>query len=250
MKKLLIFMLMAMPFVFTSCSNDDKGSSDDIKIQKSKIELISGETEQIVATSDLVLSYTSEDEYFASVDNSGVVAAKRVGETNILIKNAKTEAKVSVIVSPKYTTYPDPNLMFGETRESVIKKLGTPTSETSDAIAYEDYSTKAPIIMYAFDGNTTNSKVNGVNVIVRTTYSEELAAYLAERYFMVGGSGDITLVGLNNIDPKKATLSVALSLYNLNYWMVMYMPYASSTYSIYDNFNIDQKKVKISKLLK
>ncbi|MDR2920091.1 MAG: Ig-like domain-containing protein [Tannerella sp.] len=247
MKKLFLLMLMALPFVFTSCSDDDD-EDNGIKIKNSKIEMVAGDSEQINVTSDLSLSYTSEDEYYATVSSTGVITAKRVGETNIIVTNAEAAAKVSVIVSPKYTTYPDPDFMFGETRSNVIKKHGTPDTETDDAVLYDGYSTKAPIIIYTFDAS---NKVSGVGVMIGTTYTEELAAFLAERYVMLEGTGNMALVGFDHLDEDKATMGLAVSLYNTSYWTVLYVPYSGTTKkSMKMSMDMDSFKAIADDLLK
>lgn len=247
MKKILLCMLMALPFIFTSCSDDDD-DDNGIKIQNPKIEMVAGDSKQINATSDLKLNYSVEDEYYASVSESGLIDAKRVGETNIIVRNDQKSEKVNVIITPQYKTYPDPDFMFGETRSAVIKKLGTPANETDAAIAYEGYSTKAPLIIYTFD---ESNKVSGVSVIVGTTYTEELAKFLAERYVMVKGTGDITLIGFDHLDEDKATLGVAVSLYNTTYWMVVYLPYSgTTTKSMKKSMDVNSFKAIADELLK
>lgn len=62
-----------------------------------------------------------------------------------------------------------------------------------------------------------SNKVSGVGVILKSVYTEELAKFLAKRYVMVKETGNITLIGFDHLDEDKATLGVAVSLYDASY---------------------------------
>lgn len=227
MKKILLCMLMVLPFVFTSCSDDDK-NEDDISLGKKEYKMNFLDKVQIEATSTLDITYKTEDDFIATVSDKGLITGGRVGETEISLSNTKDTKKVSVIIEPKAELYPEPEFPFGETRANIIKKLGKPDSEDDEVILYDDYSSKAPYIMYMFDGTSNNSKLTGMSVIVSSSYSKELGAHLAERYLMVEGDDEIILVGFNSNTTEKATMAIGVELYKNTLWMVMYMPYSKT----------------------
>ena len=220
MKKILLFLSMTLVIMLSSCSDDAEESN--ITIENPAMEMVAGDSKEIIAKSLSALSYVAEDEYYASVDNHGMVKANRIGETKIFVENEHNSVEVSVVIKPKYTTYADPDLAFGETRTDVVAKYGTPASNTNESVTYDDYSIGAPTITYTFDGKDDNSKLIGIGILVRTSYTEELNAYLSERFAMTKVSGENTSIGTNNLDPSKATVAVSVSVYDPNYLRVAY----------------------------
>lgn len=223
MKKLLLLLLIA-PFIFISCGSDD--DDDSISLKETEKALKHGETYQINATSGNKITYASENEYHATVSESGLVTAARIGETQISLSDGKSAKKFKVTVSPESTMYPDPNLEFGISKSDLIKKLGTPSKETADGMSYDNFSTKAPQVAYLFD---SNNKLKSVGVIVKTAYSSELGTFLRERYvYGTSIEEDYTLVFVNALKLENATMLIGASLYNTSYWMTIYMPYSNT----------------------
>lgn len=208
--------------VFNSCTNEE---DELITLQTIEKTLYFGDEYQIEAKSSAPITYTSEDKYHAGVSESGLVTARFVGETNIILTNGKDSKKVKIIVKAESNLYPNPNLEFGISRSSLIAKLGTPTTTTATAIAYADYSIAAPLVMYTFD---VNNKLKSSSILVKTLYGSNLGTYLVERYYPV----DIAnLIFVNAIETSKITMLVGAYLYSTSYWHVYYTPYTSSTAS-------------------
>lgn len=223
MKKILFALVLAFPFVFTGCSSDENDNA--IILKSSEVTLIHTEKHQIDATSDSKIMYRSEDEYHAKVSESGLITAGKVGETNILLTSSGDTKKVKVIVKPESTMYPEPNLEFGISKDDLIKKIGTPNKETSNGIGYNNFSTKAPDLVYLFD---TNNKLKSVGVIIKTAYTSELSTYLGERYvYGTSIEEDYTLLFVNALKLEDVTMMIGASLYNTSYWMAIYMPYSN-----------------------
>ncbi len=84
MKKLLLLLLIA-PFIFISCGSDDDDAS--ISLKETEKALKYGETYQINATSGNKITYVSENEYHATVSESGLVTAARI---NTSVKQSKS----------------------------------------------------------------------------------------------------------------------------------------------------------------
>ena len=92
MKRFFLCSIAIVLFsAFMGCSKDD----DEFSITSSKsVELTSKGTSQITC-SDSKASYSSEDEYVATVSDNGLITAKRIGETFIDV-NGQKAVKVTV----------------------------------------------------------------------------------------------------------------------------------------------------------
>lgn len=221
MKK-VVFLLGAVLTLFSGCSKEEDKL---ITLLSSEKTLYYGDEYQIEATSNTPILYSSEDEFHANVSESGLVTAMFVGETHIVLSNGKDTKKVLITVKAKSNLYPEPYLEFGISRSSFITKYGTPDSETEDGLLYEDYSNASPAIMYLFD---ENNKLESVGVLVKTAYSSNLGTFLGERYLLVD---EEDLIFINALKISDATMAVSPTLYNISYWIVIYMPSPSTTKS-------------------
>lgn len=218
MKKFLTLILLATLFV--GCSSDDD-ENNNIDLKTSDVILSFGDESQIGATSDSKITYSSEDEYYASVSDAGLIKAGRVGETRMVLTNGKDTKSLKVTVKATSNLYPEPNIEFGISRSDLIKKLGTPDRETSTGIGYDNYSTNAPQVAYIFD---TNNKLTSSSVLVKSSQSSNLGTFLGERYIAIGSEG-YTIFFINSLLTQNPTMGVGANLYNVNYWMVLYMSY-------------------------
>ena len=214
MKKWISIFSLSLVFLF-SCSKDN---TDNIGLTTSEKTLNYGDTYQIEATSESTISYTVENEYHASISETGLVTAGYVGETDITLSNAEDSKVFKLTVSPTSNLYPEPEEKYGTSKSEIEAEYGTPDSETSSVILYSDYSTNAPFVMFSFD---TNDKLIGYAVIVKTAYSSELGTFLNERYVYVGQSDD-TYVFMNALSSDDATMAIGLQLYNTSYWETIY----------------------------
>ena len=175
----------------------------------------------------LFRSYTVDNEYHAEISGTGLITARFIGQTNIILKNTESVKTFKVNVTPKYTLYPEPNVKFGDEKDVVIAKIGSNYAETSTAIGYENYSSAAPMALFTFD---SNNKLVAYAILVKSSYSSTLANFLIERYLVVSMEND-TYIFINGLNSTKATTIIGLELYNLSYWMVMYFPNTSATKS-------------------
>jgi hypothetical protein len=120
--------------------------------------------------------------------------------------------------------YPEPNVKFGDSRSSVIANFGSPDTQSSTGIGYANYSNAAPMLVFLFD---SSDKLTGYSLLIKSAYSSTLADFLLERYMVIGESGG-TFVFINGLDKSTTTMSIGLSLYDIFYWQVIYIPYTSS----------------------
>lgn len=223
MKKGLFILAVVLPLVFAGCSKDD--DPDVISLKVSEKTLYFEDEYQIEATSKTAINYMVENEYHAEVSETGLVTARFVGETNVLLSNGEDTKNFKVIVKPKSNLYPKPDVKFGDSKSSIIAKFGTPDSETSSVIGYTDYSNTAPILMFLFD---SSNKLSSYAVMVKSMYSSVLADFLLERYLVVSEKDGLFLF-INGLNTTTATMVIGLQLYNISYWQVMYIPSTSTS---------------------
>ena len=203
MKKVIFLSVI---LVFLNCCSKENDSPDDLVVKNANIELKAGGTAQIELTSSLPVTYTSANEFNASVSTSGLVQANKVGKTEISITNTVKTAKVNVSVTPVYSTYKDPYLNFGATRADVIKAAGEPskTNEYEDLI-YENYSNAAILGIYYFE----NDKLVGFDVEIRDSYKSELDNFLIERYVKNSSVEGIEwALYINSLNYNTATMTI------------------------------------------
>jgi hypothetical protein len=224
MKK-LVFILAVVALVLTGCSKDEE--PDVISLKVSEKTLYHDDEYQIEATSKGAITYAVENEYHAKVSETGLVTAKFVGETNILLSNGEDSKTFKVIVKPQSNLYSEPDVKFGDSKSSIIAKFGTPETESGNSILYDDYSNSAPIVMFSFD---SSNKLTSYAVMVKSMYSSILADFLLERYLAVS-ENDGLFMFINGLNTNTATMAIGLQLYNTSYWMVMYIPNNSSAKS-------------------
>ena len=217
MRRITIVLIAAIAISFMGCNKEKL-----ITLSTTSTTLHHGETYQIPAECENPITYSSANQYHAKVSSSGLVTAQYVGKTTIRLESEDDSKTFTVTVSPKSQLYPEPNIRFGETKSSVISKYGTPTT-TNSGIGYNNYSTNAPILLVTLDGNDC---VTGYALAVKSAYTSELADFLGERYATIGYDDDVSYYR-NGLSASTSTMAVALTLYNVNYWLVAYLPYDS-----------------------
>jgi hypothetical protein len=218
MQKYSIFLLAVLCLAFSNCTKEKL-----ITLSATSVSLHRGETYQIPAQCDDPITYTSWDEYHAKVSASGLVRAQYVGSTSIRLSSNDDTKNFGVTVSPQSNLYPEPNIRFGESKNSVISRLGVPDVSNADGIGYSDYSANAPALIVLFDSNNC---VKVYSLMVKSICSSELGTFLGERYVFVSSSNDAFLF-INKLSASAATMMICSELYDINYWMVMYAPYNS-----------------------
>lgn len=221
-KRFFLCTFVVMLFItLVGCSKDEE---DVMSITSSKnIELTSKGTSQINC-SDSKASYSSEDEYVATVSDKGLITAKRVGETYIEVNGQKS---IKVTVNPLITSFTEPQFLFGATKDEVISKVGSNYSKsTSTGIAYTPSSGKVKGYAYLLK----DGKVSAVGMVISTLYMESLTDFLLERYMPATFSEEnYTALFVNGISLEKTTMLIGEQLYSVSLMNVVYMPYDKNT---------------------
>ena len=231
MRSKLNLVIVAGMFLFLAgCSKEGKNDGDVILEQES-ITLTSEKTYQLNIKSggSNDVHWNSNNEYVATVSNTGLVTAHKVGKAVI---NANT-ASCQVTVAPIYNLYEEPIVEWGISKEELINRLGDPSSTESNLLGYLYSDEIAPLYGYAFN---ENNELTYAMVYINTKYTTQLSGFLLERYDIVSRSDENrTMVYLNSF----TNVGVFLSLENVAYWLASYAkgPYDKSASTMMNQFN-------------
>jgi len=216
MKKitLIILFLAAM----WSCKKDEP---DLIELSTTEITLNYGDEYQIEAKSKSSMTYVVEDEYHGVVTLDGLIMARFVGETNVIVANYEDLKYIKLNVVPTVNLYPEPNINYPATTiDELINDLGTPDSRTNNQAIYENYSTASTTAV--FDFNSYN-RVTGYGVFVKSSYNTELLTFLGERYQEIhDASTSYDKTFINNFAEGKATMIIRMIELDSNHSYVSY----------------------------
>lgn len=216
MKKVFLFFMVLSAVMLYSCKEDV------ITVKNGElVQLNHGDTHQIEAESISLIHYESSDEYCAQVSQYGLVQANYVGSANILLNNEIEEKIVKVEVKAVSSLYEEPDIAFGDTKLSVIDKLGMPSEDNGNTFIYKDYSSSVSYLLVLFE----NDRVLSYAVMLDHSYSSELATFIGERYRSLGVI-DKYFCYINSLQVADATMMVGLGTYSYNqevYDVAVYM---------------------------
>lgn len=200
---------------------------DEIKLEEESQTLYRGEICEISATSKSPVSFSLEDDFFAEfsfISGSGgnsyfqTVMAKHVGSTQVILTNDEDTKVFLVTVAPRYHTYAEPQIAFGDTKSQVIAALGTPDVDQADGLGYANYSNHCQLIV-----TFKNDQVDRYAVVIPSLYASELVDFLVERYELLGRSDGITVFYNHDM-----SVAIAEQEYEDGNRMVTYLPFPQS----------------------
>ena len=200
MQKVIFYLaVMLSVCMFSSCSSNDDTS---VSLNEKEVVLKVDGTQQLKATGD-VSKWSSENDFVASVSETGMVKANHVGETQIMAQGSNGSASCNVTVKPQYSYYIEPLCKEGVTKQD-IKKFETRKlhTESSDDLFYDGENSTISTVGYKFD---TNGKLNFVMLMLPHHYSTTLATqlinFLLERYNPVTDlDGVYTFIDANKLN--------------------------------------------------
>lgn len=233
MKKL--FGLLLLLLAVSSCKED----ADMIIRTPQRIHLYPGEQKQIEAESSLKIQYSSLNDYFATVDENGMVTARYVGDTQVRLSTTACTEFIQVSVVPRYTLYVEPYYEFPSTRYAVEKMYGEPFKEEDNCLVYETLDVEASKYFY-FCFDDEDNLLASVATIAEGN-EEELGKFLAERYVTVSQE-DWTY--RNTLEVTDETVEIR-SFYSEKYGsrVVVYAPYGTD----FDTFKTFAEPLKYCK---
>ena len=213
MKKIVFYALCSM--VLFAC---DK-VAPKLTVTPSDIVLYSEGSTQIT-TNATDASYLSQDEFYASVEPSGVVTANKVGNTEIIVNSSYGSASIPVTILPKYSLYPDIDGLVGKSLSEVTRVLGSNYEESKDGmIIYESPTSYCDYIGATFSGG----KCENLLAVVSTSHTSMLTKALIERYLVAGMQNDYYFF----LNHDKDVL-ITLTVYTSKYLAVLYMENTSA----------------------
>lgn len=183
MKKMSLwgFILLCLTSIcFTACGGDDSNDSPStLTVNPGAISLSYEETKQLSSAG--ATSWFSENEFVATVDNTGLVKGGHVGTTNVFASNGNAMGKCAVTIAPKHDLYDTPIIEWGVSMNTIRSKEAQEllSSSSTTSLIY-DYSKNGhtAVLLYGFE----NNQLNFVSVMMNLSDYTNAGDYLMERY--------------------------------------------------------------------
>ncbi len=222
MKKFLVALAIVLPFVMTSCTDDEPinlPSSIEINVDGQK-------------DLDTKGTWTSSNEFVATVDKNGKVTAHHVGETVLNVKNGLESASVTVVVNPTNTSYTLPLMSWGADVATV--KAGNTSYTLLDEVVDEEGTVLSyltgenyPGYIYVF---TSAEGLTGTAIVVDINDSDNFEDFLYQ-YYADFDEDEEWYYLLNANTYEDATVAVQYGLNDENSLMAAFVPLTESTRS-------------------
>ena len=235
MKKVMLFIIAAICMTtFIGCEKDVELP---LVLKSTSTTLTSSQTFNITVTPDTVgCTYESENDLIATVSTEGLITAKCIGETNIVVKNSKKgfTAKCKVTVTPKYSMYKEPYLVFGSTKATIKnyekRSLG---NETATTLIYGGENSQIVGVAYGFE----NTAFTFALCSIPKDYTELLLNYLRERYQYIGVlDGDFYFKSIDN------KIAIKVDFFTYSTIAVIYAPNPNSAKGVKSNIGLAHLK--------
>ncbi len=219
MKKISVISVLCIIVLFLGCSKESK----KLEVTPQSISVYSEGTVQL-KTNVNDAKYSSNDTYYASVSQTGLVKGEKVGKTNIVVSSSSGSVTVPITIMNKYSLYPDLDGLIGKGMSDVTKILGSNynTSTSSSGSVTNTYITPtnyADAIICLMSGSTVSS----IGVLVPTTNTTMLTNHLLERYSIAGMQNEFYFF----VNHGKKVV-IALEVYSAKYLLVLYYEYTST----------------------
>lgn len=219
MKRFLYACLITL--LFQGCN----GISEKIELEVSPREIVvySEGVRQIQTNVDDA-TFSSEDDYYASVDNSGLVTGNKVGTTNILVQSAYGSASIPISIMPRYDLYPDLEFYVGKGLYEISNAFGhgydhSKSSKGEDLYVYRDISSYVDFVGFTLSNNICI----GIVVAVPSKNTSLLTKHLIERYAVAGMRN-----GYYYFTNRNEGVVIGLTVYSVSTIAVVYMEYTKS----------------------
>lgn len=181
MKKFALMLVMALPFVFASCGDDNDG----ITLDKTSVEINFGGTATVKA-SEKGCTYSSSNPFVATVDKDGEITAVHAGTATIKATSKDgAEASCEVTVKATNNNFELPILDWGATLASVKSQVTGLKLEVEDAETL-GYTTNGGFPMYVYGFANDALKASTLSVSEEMDTEKDLEAFLKQRYALVG----------------------------------------------------------------
>ena len=223
MKKFFYAMALALPLVFTSCQED------------TPLEVPASVEMNVYATNDLAVSgtWTSSNEFVATVDKKGNITAHHVGEAVLTVVDGAQTATCKVVVNPVNTSYTFPYFTWGADL-ATVKKANEGLTLLDEASDEEggwilSYLTGSDFPGYVYFVPTTGLEAASIVVDINDTanFEEFMYQYFAD--LEEDEEGWIYLINANSV--AEATIAVQYGWNNETSIIATFMPLTEETRS-------------------
>ncbi|MDE7081785.1 MAG: Ig-like domain-containing protein [Muribaculaceae bacterium] len=193
-KKFLLLLVAALPMVFASCGDDNEEPIDPVNISLgvSAFDVNYNADYQLECNIDGA-TFTSSDPFVATVDQSGKVTGKHVGQAKIKASYDGYSVQATVNVLPTNTDFEMPILSWGASMNR-IKSLVEANPDMQPAEVNDDnalgYTTNGLLPGYSY--NFVSDKLTAATMTVTSKQDEDgnLYGYLLQYYKEYGEDSD------------------------------------------------------------
>ncbi len=240
MKKILVALAIVLPFVMTSCTDDEP-----INLPSSVEINVDGQKDL-----DTKGTWTSSNEFVATVDKNGKITAHHVGEAVLNVKNGLESASVKVVVNPTNTSYTLPLMSWGADVATVK------AANTSYTLLDESVDEEGTVLSYLTGENypgyiyifTNEEGLNGTAIVVDINDSDNFDNFLYQYYADLDEDEEwYYLINANTYE--EATVAVQYGLNDENSLIAAFVPLTESTRSsdiksMFRNLKLDRSVLK------
>lgn len=213
MKK-IVFVTLFIALVLTGCSKDGK----KLVVTPEDITVYVDGTKQLTTNVEDA-TFSSSDEYYATVSDTGLVTGEKVGEAEIVVSSSSGVVSVPITIMSQYSLYPDIDGLVGKTLSDITKVMGSNYEQSISSSSgeltylYRNPTSYVDAILFQMKGTI----VENIGVLVPTTNTSMIAKHLTERYIVAGMQNDMFFF-LNH--GKKVLL--AMQVYSVKYIIILY----------------------------
>jgi hypothetical protein len=224
MKSLILNLSIPVSFLIIISSMAGCKKEEALSLNTSEITLKPNQTFNLVVSPDATgCVFTSGNENIAEVYSSGLIEARLVGVTNILVTNTDKGyyATCKVTVSPEYTMYREPYLSFGNHKSDIKSyELRQIADENDSTILYTGENSSIDSLIYSFKNSAYTSSL----CVIPSSQSNLLSNYLVERYVYLGALPNGLVARLTT----DGTTYVVTQFYSFSKIYVYYFPKTTS----------------------
>ena len=185
MNKGVLLCMCSLSLFFLGCEKAGK----KLEVSPNEITIYFEGTKQLTANVEDA-QFSSKDEFYATVDQTGLVTGGKVGKTEIAVSSKSGSVSVPVTIMSQYSLYPDLDGLVGKGISDITNVMGsdytTSTTSSGTMYTYKDPTKYAAAIGFTLTGG----KCSSIIVAVSTSYTSMITKHLLERYTVAGMQND------------------------------------------------------------
>lgn len=216
--KQLIYNIIVAFLMVTICSCDeleDIVSADiaPLEVNYQSLSLYANDTISIKTNKPIRdVTFSSLDNYYATVDRNGLVTAQRVGKTRIRVANREEYIDIPIEVKSTYDIFPVMELFLGANTEVLSPIFGNCEKvfheDGFDVYAYYNRTKYYVNFFFAVVSDGDNLIIDEVMLSIPTDYSKQVIKHMCDRYYCYNMLNDVFYF-TNHDDNVEIELSVS-----------------------------------------